>query len=98
MRTAGTMNPTSLSFYLWVYHGLTQREVATGYGLTCNDVCRFERGHDAISFSKLQVLARFYQITADALFHNDFRALAARRGRRGSVQALRQRIRARQLL
>lgn len=66
------MKPTTLAYRLRTDQGLTQREVAAGCTLTVNDVCRFERGHTALSYGKLLALARFYGVSPDALLTNDF--------------------------
>lgn len=68
------MKPTTLAYRLRTDQGLTQREVAAGCTLTANDVCRFERGHTALSYGKLLALARFYGVSPDALLTNDFQA------------------------
>lgn len=75
MRVAGTEKPTTLAYRLRTDQGLTQREVAAGCTLTANDVCRFERGHTALSCGKLLALAHFYGVSPDALLSNDFQAV-----------------------
>lgn len=98
MSTTESLNPTSLALYLRTARGLTQREVAEGCGLTTNDVCRFELGHTAISYGKLQALANFYGVTTDALFCNDFRAMVRQARPKVEGQGLRGRIHRRQTL
>lgn len=98
MRTKESLNPTSLALYLRTSRGLTQREVAADCGLTTNDVCRFERGHDAISYGKLKALANFYGISTDALFSDDFRAMVDQVCVEPEEQGLSGRIRRRQRL
>lgn len=98
MKTKEFLNPTSLALYLRTSRGLTQREVAASCGLTTNDVCRFERGHNAISYGKLKALANFYGISTDALFSNNFRAMVNQPRMEPEERELRGRIHRRQNL
>lgn len=80
MRRKNALKPTTLAYRLRSDRGLTQREVAAGCTLTANDVCRFERGHEALHYGKLRALAHFYGVSTDALFFNDFQTGAGMNG------------------
>lgn len=74
--TLKTYNPTNLLMYLRVYYGLTQTALANATGLTVNDISRFEREPRLnMWFGKLKVLADYFGISCDALYHNDFAAI-----------------------